>query len=83
MYDTSAGFWGSLSWSSMYEMVSEFREDDGDDFFFEVIPCRLNGPTATLPGTSGMFLSADVSFLVKSAVTTSHSSSHVHNAFGN
>lgn len=28
--------------------------------FLEVIPCKLNGPTATLPGTSGMFLSGDV-----------------------
>lgn len=31
--DTSAGFWGSLSWSSMCEMVSEFGEDDGRDYF--------------------------------------------------
>lgn len=30
--------------------------------FLEVIPCRLNGPTATLPGTSGMFLSGDARF---------------------
>lgn len=33
VYDTSAGFWGSLSWSRIYEMVSEFGENDGDDGF--------------------------------------------------
>lgn len=48
--------------------------------FLKVVPGRLNGPPATLPGTSGMFLSGDVSFLVRSALTISHSSSHVHKA---
>lgn len=40
--------------------------------FLEVIPCRLSGPTATLHGTSGMFLSGDVSFPVKSSPVIPH-----------
>lgn len=40
-------------------MISELGEskgeDDDDDFFFKATPCRLNGPTAALPGTFGMF----------------------------
>lgn len=60
---------GALSRDSAFlKLFQSWGESKGEDdvfwVFFKVILCRLDGHTAILPGTFGIFLSGDLNFPV-------------------